>query len=180
MRAGQAMMPGKTTWARVDGLRRRIQPCVLYNAPGGGLGYLNRTLALARQLSRTVGGEHRVLTNSPFAGSFGESVDGIRIESLASNIKPADAGYNLVAETDALGLPRVLLPQPRKYDNQFQRAGNSQQCPGSLDDLVGLIVQQGTKLMPAQQRDKNSAEMIRFANGAVAATELISNAMSQG
>jgi hypothetical protein len=43
------------------------RPHCLYHAFGGGLGHAVRTLALARQLARLVGGRHRLLVNTPFA-----------------------------------------------------------------------------------------------------------------
>ncbi len=43
------------------------RPCLLYHALGGGLGHGMRALALARQLSRRLGGRHVLVVNTPFA-----------------------------------------------------------------------------------------------------------------
>jgi len=48
----------------------RTSPRCLYYAFGGGLGHGVRTLALARQLARLAGGQHRILLNTPFASTL--------------------------------------------------------------------------------------------------------------
>jgi hypothetical protein len=47
-------------------------PRVLYHATGGGLGHGMRVLALARQLSRRLGGRHVIVVNTPFAAALTE------------------------------------------------------------------------------------------------------------
>src|SRR5438552_152840 len=50
------------------------RPHVLYHAFGGGLGHAVRTLALARQMVRLVGGRHRMLVNTPFAQTIASAI----------------------------------------------------------------------------------------------------------
>lgn len=67
----------------------------LYHAVGGGLGHAARTLALARQVRRRVGGTHVVCVNTPFAGCLREP--GITIHPLSAIDLPGQV-QRLVAD----------------------------------------------------------------------------------
>ncbi len=69
-------------------------PRCLYYAFGGGLGHGVRTLALARQLARLVGGRHHILLNTPFADTLhGELARQplIQLHVLSGQNSPAEA-----------------------------------------------------------------------------------------
>jgi hypothetical protein len=66
----------------------------LYYALGGGLGHGVRSLALARQLSRRLGGRHLLLFNTPFKAPLEQAVasePGLACRILAPQVEPAGA-----------------------------------------------------------------------------------------
>jgi hypothetical protein len=68
------------------------RPHCLYYAFGGGLGHAARTLALARQLARLIGGQHRLLVNTPFASAITPALEpGFELRPLDPSARPADA-----------------------------------------------------------------------------------------
>jgi len=76
----------------------------LYYALGGGLGHGMRALSLARELARTMGGQHILLVNSPFAGTLRAAVD--RVEVTVRTLRPtasaAESGAWVLSQRDEL------------------------------------------------------------------------------
>lgn len=125
-------------------------PCVLYHALGGGLGHAVRALAVARQLSRRVGGRHVVLVNTPLApavqafvaaepglemlslGGLGadevaafvqEQVKRLRPDLFVVDTFPRGVGGELVELLEGWSAcPRVLIARPlrREYADRFR------------------------------------------------------------
>jgi hypothetical protein len=76
----------------------------LYYALGGGLGHGMRALALARELARTMGGQHVLLVNSPFAGTLRAAVDRVEIalRTLPPTASAAESGAWVLGQRDEL------------------------------------------------------------------------------
>ena len=78
-----------------------LGPRCLYYALGGGLGHGVRSLALARQLQRQIGGQHRLLWNSSFAPTLQCALNyesELEASILSANAPPHHAGEFLAAE----------------------------------------------------------------------------------
>src|SRR5262245_50927645 len=87
----RAAATSAATWVRAD--MSDALRC-LYYAFGGGLGHVMRTLALARQVARLVGGRHLLLANSPFAETFAPAITrepGVESRFLSPSGGAADA-----------------------------------------------------------------------------------------
>jgi hypothetical protein len=87
------------------------RPRCFYYALGGGLGHGVRTLALARQLARALGGRHLLLINTPFApclvgAAAAESC--LSCQTLLSSASPAEC-LDAVRQTLATFDPDLFL-----------------------------------------------------------------------
>jgi hypothetical protein len=86
-------------------------PRCLYYALGGGLGHGVRTLALARQLARRLGGRHWLLLNTPFAATLLPAIarePGLTALTLSPQATPREAA-SFVGDTLAAIQPDLLI-----------------------------------------------------------------------
>ena len=84
-----------------------MRPTVLYHATGGGLGHAVRSLSLARQLRRLVGGRHVLLLNTPFASAL-RAEPGVEMIVTASQATAQEVA-GLVARTIESARPDLFV-----------------------------------------------------------------------
>ncbi|GAA2679416.1 glycosyltransferase [Streptomyces lunalinharesii] len=90
------------------------------------------------------------------------------------------AGYNTINELRSLGVPAVLVPSPRGYDDQFQRAAaeagsahNRLFVAKPVAEDVGRALRSALALPPRTPSEGGGSPLFEHSDGAAAAAEAI-------